>query len=62
MADRQHRGDGTGGTVVWQGNMNLSTGQTTRTATNTIAGAVPAGTVPSAGSYTDTVTATIVIR
>ena len=55
-------GDGTGGTVVWQGNMNLSTGQTTRTATNTIAGAVPAGTVPSAGSYTDTVTATIVIR
>lgn len=55
-------GDGTGSTVVWQGNMTLATGQTTRTNTNTIAGAVPAGTVPSAGSYTDSVTATIVIR
>lgn len=55
-------GDGSGGTVVWQGSMNLSGGQTTRTDTNTIAGAIPAGTVPSAGSYTDVVTATIVFR
>lgn len=55
-------GDGTGGTVVWQGTMTLTTGQTTRTDTNTIAGAIPAGTVPSTGSYTDAVTATIVIR
>jgi spore coat protein U-like protein len=55
-------GDGTAGTLVWQASMTLSTGQTTRTDTNTIAGAVPAGTAPSAGSYTDFVTATIVIR
>jgi len=55
-------GDGTGGTVVWQGSMTLATGQTTKTDTNTVAGAVPAGTVPSTGSYTDSVTATIVIR
>ena len=36
-------GDGTGGTRVWQGSMNLSPGQPTRTDTNTIAAAVPAG-------------------
>lgn len=55
-------GDGTGGTRVWQGSMNLSTGQPTRTDTNTIAAAVPAGTVPANGAYGDTVTATIVFR
>lgn len=55
-------GDGTSGTRVWQGSMNLSTGQPTRTDTNTIAAAVPAGTVPSTGAYGDTVTATIVFR
>lgn len=55
-------GDGTGGTRVWQGSMNLSAGQPTRTDTNTIAAAMPAGAVPSNGSYGDTVTATIVFR
>lgn len=55
-------GDGTGGTRVWQGSMILSTGQPTRTDTNTIAAAVPAGTVPSIGAYGDAVTATIVFR
>jgi spore coat protein U-like protein len=55
-------GDGTGGTRVWQGSMNLSRGQPTRTDTNTIAAAVPAGTVPSTGAYGDAVTATIVFR
>ena len=55
-------GDGSSGTRVWQGSMNLSTGQPTRTETNTIAAAVPAGTVPSSGAYTDTVTATIIFR
>ena len=55
-------GDGSGGTRVWQGNMTLSTGQTTRTDANTIAAAVPAGTVPASGAYGDTVIATIVFR
>lgn len=55
-------GDGTGGTRVWQGSMNLSASQPTRTDTNTIAAAVPAGTVPSTGAYGDTVTATIIFR
>ena len=55
-------GDGSGGTRVWQGNMTLSTGQTTRTETNTIAAALPAGTVPASGAYGDTVIATIVFR
>lgn len=55
-------GDGSGGTRVWQGNMTLSTGQSTRTDTNTIAAAVPAGTVPASGAYGDTVIATIVFR
>lgn len=55
-------GDGAGGTRVWQGSMNLSTGQPTRTDTNTIAAAVPAGTVPASGGYGDTVTATIIFR
>jgi len=55
-------GDGTGGTRVWQGSMNLSAGQPTRTDTNTIAAAVPAGTVPASGAYGDTVIATIVFR
>ena len=55
-------GDGTGGTRVWQGGMTLSNGQPTRTDTSTIAAAVPAGTVPSSGAYSDTVTATIIFR
>jgi spore coat protein U-like protein len=55
-------GDGTGGTRVWQGGMTLSNGQPTRTDTGTIAAAVPAGTVPSSGAYSDTVTATIIFR
>jgi len=55
-------GDGTGGTRVWQGGMTLSRGQPTRTDTSTIAAAVPAGTTPSSGAYTDTVTATIIFR
>jgi spore coat protein U-like protein len=42
--------------------MTLSRGQTTRTDTNTIAAAVPAGTVPASGAYGDTVIATIVFR
>lgn len=55
-------GDGTGGTRVWLGSMNLSAGQPTRTDTNTIAAAAPAGAVPSAGAYGDAVTATIIFR
>jgi spore coat protein U-like protein len=54
-------GNGTSGTRVWQGSMNLPPSQT-RTRTNTIAAAVPAGTVPSTGAYGDTVTATIIFR
>lgn len=55
-------GDGSGGTRVWQGRMNLTAGQPTRTDTNTLAAAVPAGPVPSVGAYSDAVTATIVIQ
>lgn len=55
-------GDGNGGTVFWQGSMTLSNGQPIRTDTNTIAGAVPAGVMPSGGAYTDTVTAIITFR
>ena len=55
-------GDGSGGTQVWRGSMTLVSGQTTRTDTNTIAAALPAGTVPASGAYGDTVTATIVFR
>jgi len=54
-------GDGSGATVRWTGRLNLTNGQPMRTDTNTIVGAIPATTVPSAGSYQDTVVATVVI-
>jgi len=54
-------GDGSGSTVTWTGRINLSTGQPSRTDTATLVGAVPAGVVPSAGAYQDTVVATVLI-
>jgi len=54
-------GDGTGTTVRWTGSFNLSSGNPTRTDTATLVGAIPAGSFPSAGSYQDTVVATVVI-
>jgi spore coat protein U-like protein len=54
-------GDGTGTTVRWTGSMNLTSGNPTRTDTATLVGAIPAGSFPSAGTYQDTVVATVVI-
>lgn len=54
-------GDGTGTTVRWTGSFNLNNGNPTRTDTATLVGATPAGSVPSAGTYQDTVVATVVI-
>jgi spore coat protein U-like protein len=54
-------GDGSGGTVRWTGRLTLTPGQLTRTDTNTMVGAIPATTAPTAGSYQDTVVATVVI-
>jgi spore coat protein U-like protein len=54
-------GDGTGGTVFWSARMNLSPGQPSRTDTAILFGAIPAGVVPSAGNYQDTVVATVLI-
>ena len=54
-------GDGSGSTVRWTGRMNLSNGQPSRTDTATLVGAIPAGVVPSAGAYQDTVVATVII-
>jgi len=54
-------GDGSGSTVTWIGRIKLSTGQPSRTDTATLVGAVPAGVVPSAGAYQDTVVATVLI-
>jgi spore coat protein U-like protein len=54
-------GDGTGGTVRWSGRMVVNNGNPTRFESTTLAGAVPGGAFPSAGTYQDTVTATFVI-
>jgi spore coat protein U-like protein len=54
-------GDGSGTTVRWTGRMNLSPGQPSRTDTATLVGAIPAGPVPSAGSYQDIVVVTVLI-
>ena len=54
-------GDGSGGTITWTGRMNLSPGQRIRTDTATLVGAVPSGLFPSAGTYQDTVIATVQI-
>jgi len=54
-------GDGTGTTVRWTGGFNLTSGNPIRVDTATLVGAIPAGAVPSAGVYQDTVVATFVI-
>lgn len=54
-------GDGTGTTVRWSGTMNLTNGQPTKIDTATLVGAIPAGSFPSAGTYQDTIVATLVI-
>lgn len=54
-------GDGSGGTSRWEGRMNLSPGQPTQSDSTTLFGVVPAGIVPAAGTYQDTVVATVLI-
>ena len=51
-------GDGSGTTVRWTGTLNLTSGNPIRTDTAILVGAVPTGSIPSAGSYQDTVVAT----
>lgn len=54
-------GDGSGGTVRWTGQMIFFFGgPMTRTAT--LVGAVPAGFFPAAGTYQDTIVATLTIN
>ena len=54
-------GDGSGGTITWTGRINLSPGRPIQTDTATLVGAVPSGLFPSAGTYQDTVIATVQI-
>jgi spore coat protein U-like protein len=51
-------GDGSGTTRLWNGTLNLTNGNPTRTDTATMVGAIPAGSFPSAGTYQDTIVAT----
>lgn len=52
-------GDGTGGTVVASGNISWSIFDYTETRNHVVAGAIAAGVVPTAGSYSDTIVATL---
>jgi len=52
-------GDGTGGTVVASGSIAPVILNFTQTRTHTIAGAIAAGVVPTAGTYSDTIVATL---
>ena len=45
-------------TRLWNGTLNLTNGNPTRTDTATMVGAIPAGSFPSAGTYQDTIVAT----
>lgn len=55
-------GDGSGTTVRWLGNFNLTPGQPSRTVTNVLVGAIPGGAFPAAGTYQDTIVATLIVR
>jgi spore coat protein U-like protein len=54
-------GDGSGTTVRWIGNFNLTPGQPTRTANAVLVGAIPAGAFPAAGTYQDVIVATLIV-
>lgn len=54
-------GDGTAGTVTASGTINWPLFDTAaKTATHTLAGAIPAGAWPSAGDYQDTIMLTLI--
>ncbi len=53
-------GDGTGGTVVASGSIAPVIFVYTQTRTHTVAGAIAAGAVPTAGAYSDSIVATLV--
>jgi spore coat protein U-like protein len=54
-------GDGSGGTSAWSGRTApINAGNPQRIASTTITGTLGAGAVPSAGSYTDTITVTAI--
>jgi spore coat protein U-like protein len=54
-------GDGSGTTVRWTGSIRL-TGNANVTRTATLVGAIPAGFFPAAGTYQDTIVATLTIN
>lgn len=54
-------GDGSGTTVTWVGSVAMTTVNRTNTATLTVAAALAASAaLPTAGTYSDTITATII--
>lgn len=54
-------GDGSGTTVIWTGAIRL-TGNANVTRNATLVGAIPAGFFPAAGTYQDTIVATLTIN
>ena len=52
-------GNGSTGTSVWSGSMNVSNGQPVQTVTATDYGRMPAAQDAAAGNYSDTITVTV---